>query len=475
MADDTKNFNEESLLAESAEVRKWKPVLEHKNFNPITDRSGKYDRKRASDLVKILENTTRDMKINNDHARLFLSEAAPINSMGTSSSTQGAGPIDTYDPIIVSLLRRAMPNLIAYDFCGVQPMTGPTGLVFAKRTRLANQAGNETFYNEPNTGFSAAGGMNAAVTAVGYANGTVPGGATSDLGTTFGISNNAGNSTYNYAGGVNRVSQEAVGSNTTLIFPQMAFSIEKVAVQANGRQLAAQYSMELAQDLKAIHGLDAESELTNDISAELISEINREIVRTVYVTAVPGAQNDTTTAGQFDLDTDSNGRWSAEKWKGLMFQVERDANHIAKDTRRGRGNLLIVSSDVASALEMAGKLDFSKVAADLNVDDTGTTFVGVLNGKYRVYIDPYSPAGFNYYVAGYKGSTWTDAGLFYCPYVPITMVRAVDPNTYQPSIGFKTRYGMVANPYAQGLTVGLGAITQDSNLYYRRVLVQHLM
>jgi hypothetical protein len=467
----------DEILNEAARLQnKWKPIVEHEAFPKITDRLGRDDRARAKHLVTILENTVKDMKVNNDHARLFLSEAAPVNSMGTSSSTAGAGPIDTYDPIIVSLLRRAMPNLIAYDFCGVQPMTGPTGLVFAKRTRLANQAGSETFYNEVETGHTARQGMGApANSVIGYSSNTVMGGANGNIGTQFGSANNAGNSTYNYAGGVGRQAQEAVGSNSTLVFPQMAFSIEKVSVEAKGRQLGAQYSMELAQDLKAIHGLDAESELTNDISAELISEINREIVRTVYITAVSGAQHDTTTAGTFDLDTDSNGRWSAEKWKGLYFQVERDANMIAKQTRRGRGNLLIVSSDVASALEMAGKLDYSKVAADLTVDDTGTTFVGVLNGKYKVYVDPYSPAGFNYYVAGYKGATWTDAGLFYCPYVPITMVRAVDPNTFQPSIGFKTRYGMVANPYAEGLTQGLGVIRQDSNVYYRRVLVTHLM
>ncbi len=468
-------FDESNLLASERLAKKWAPILEHKSFDPITDRNGKNDRKRASDLTKILENTAWAMKFQRDHDQIQLSEAAPINSMGSSSSVQGAGPIDTYDPIIVSLLRRAMPNLIAYDFCGVQPMTGPTGLVFAKRTRLANQAGAETFYNEPNTGFTGQGGMGANATAVGYPNNSVLGGAANNVGTQFGVSNNVGNSTYNFAGGVSRTAQEAVGSNATLAFPQMAFSIEKVQVSAEGRQLGAQYSMELAQDLKAIHGLDAETELTNDISAELISEINREIVRTVYVTAVPGAQNDTTTPGIFDLDTDSNGRWSAEKWKGLFFQVERDANVIAKQTRRGRGNLLIVSSDVASALEMAGKLDYSKVAADLTVDDTGVTYVGMLNGKYKVFIDPYSPPGFNYYVAGYKGATWTDAGLFYCPYVPITMVRAVDPSTYQPSIGFKTRYGMVANPYAEGLTQGYGRIVQDSNLYYRRVIVSHLM
>jgi hypothetical protein len=321
--------------------------------------------------------------------------------------------------------------------------------------------------------------MNTDPVIAGYGNSTadatLPGGAANNVGTEFGVSNNAGNSTYNYAGGVNRTTLEGLGSNSTAIFPEMAFSIEKTAVEAKGRALKATYSMELAQDLKAIHGLEAEAELTNDISAELISEINREIVRTVYVTAVPGAQNGTTTAGVFDLDVDSNGRWSAEKWKGLYFQIEREANRIAKETRRGRGNILLVSSDVASALEMAGKLDYSKVTTNDTPDDTGTTFVGTLNGKYKVYIDPYAPAGFDFAVMGYKGPTWTDAGLFYCPYVPITMVRAVDPNTFQPSIGFKTRYGMVANPYAEGLTQGYGRLAQDSNRYYRRVIVQNLL
>jgi hypothetical protein len=449
--------------------KKWNAILEHESFAPIKET------RRKRDLAQILENTQDALRSNMDHDRLVLSEAVPVNVMAGSSSTAGSGAIDTYDPIIVSLLRRAMPNLIAYDFCGVQAMKGPTGLVFAKRTRYANQTAAEAFYNEANTGFSGRGGSNTAYDLAGYSSATAPGGAANNVGTQFGVSNNAGNSQYNYAGGIARSAQEAMGSNSSLIWPEMAFSIEKVQVTADGRNMKATYSLELAQDLKAIHGLDAESELTNDISAELITEINREIVRTVYVTAVPGAQDDVTTPGIFDLDTDSNGRWMAEKYKGLYMQIERDANAIAKETRRGRGNILIVSSDVASALEMAGKLDFSKVAADLNVDDTGATQVGVLNGKYKVFIDPYAPRGFNFYVAGYKGPTWTDAGLFYCPYVPLTMIRAVDPDTLTPIIGFKTRYGMVANPYAEGLTKGSGAINQDANKFYRRVLVSHLL
>lgn len=479
MADQLTEADEARLEAEAAaspeSFRKWKMVLEHKNAPAIKDR------RRKNDLVKILENTQRELQVEAAHRSFNLFEAAPTNSMGTSSSVAGAGPIDTYDPIIVSLLRRAMPNLIAYDICGVQTMTGPTGLVFAKRTRLANQSGNETFYNEPNTGFSARGGSNTDPVSAGYgnstANATLAGGAANNVGTQFGVSNNAGNSTYNYAGGLNRLTIEGLGGNSTAIFPEMSFTIEKTPVTAMARGLKAEYSMELAQDLKAIHGLDADTELSNDIVAEILSEINREVVRTIYVTAVPGAQVDTTTPGIFDLDVDSNGRWSVEKFKGLMFNFERDANQIAKDTRRGRGNLLICSSDVASALEMTGKLSYTPAldGNNLAVDDTGPTFVGVLNGKYKVFIDPYAPAGFNFYVAGYKGASWTDAGLFYCPYVPLQKVTAVDPNTFQPKLAFKTRYGMVANPYAEGLTKGLGEIKQDTNLYYRRVIVNHLM
>jgi hypothetical protein len=460
-----------SYLAEEIQ-NKWKPILEHDDLTPIKDAH-----KRAV-TAQLLENTESAMR----EARAsmggsFLGEAAPVNSMGLSSSTASTGAIDTFDPVLISLVRRAMPNLIAYDVCGVQPMTGPTGLIFAMRARYANQTGDETFYNEVNTGFSARGGSNTSPTDAGYTGATAPGGAVGNVTGVNGVqaANNAGNSTYNFAGGLATTVAEGLGSTTTSIFPEMAFSIEKVSVTAKTRALKAEYSLELAQDLKAIHGLDAETELSNILSSEILAEINREVIRTLIVTAVRGAADGTTTPGVFDLDTDSNGRWSVEKFKGLMFQVEREANAIAKGTRRGKGNIIICSSDVASALQMAGVLDYAPAlnSNNLQVDDTGNTFAGVLNGRLRVYIDPY--AGSNYMVVGYKGASAFDAGLFYCPYVPLQMVRAVDPNTFQPKIGFKTRYGMVANPFAEGLTAGEGAIKQDSNLYYRRLLVSNLM
>jgi hypothetical protein len=405
--------------------------------------------------------------------------------MGSSSSTAGAGGIDTFDPVLISLVRRAMPNLIAYDICGVQPMTGPTGLIFAMRSRYANQTGGETFYNEVNTAFTGAGALTG-VDGNTFGNsfrGTIPGATnTSPLSTlNSGVS---GNSTvnlanvYNTGAGMSTSVAEALGGDSSgaNAFPQMAFSIEKVTVTALTRALKAEYTMELAQDLKAIHGLDAETELSNILSAEILAEINREVVRTINVTATSGAQLNTTTAGVFDLDTDSNGRWSVEKFKGLMFQLEREANQLAKDTRRGKGNIVICSSDVASALQMAGVLDYTPALNSnrLEVDDTGNTFAGVLNGRLKVYIDPYAIGG-NYLTVGYKGSSAFDAGLFYCPYVPLQMVRAVDQGTFQPKIGFKTRYGMVANPFAQGLTKGLGGVYVNSNLYYRRIIVNNLM
>jgi hypothetical protein len=344
-------------------------------------------------------------------------------------------------------------------------MTGPTGLIFAMRARYANQTATETFYNEVNTAFS-----------------TIVGGGNQIGNTQVGNTGSGANTTLlaqsanvNFAGGLSTASAEYLGSNASLAFPQMAFSIEKVTVTAKSRALKAEYSMELAQDLKAIHGLDAETELSNILSAEILAEINREVIRTIYVSAARGATAGTTTSGIFDLDTDSNGRWSVEKFKGLMFQLEREANQIAKDTRRGKGNIVLCSSDVASALQMAGVLDYAPAlnSNNLQVDDTGNTFAGVLNGRIRVYIDPY--AGGNFFLMGYKGSSAFDAGLFYCPYVPLQMVRAVDQDTFQPKIGFKTRYGMVANPFAEGGTEGLGRITENSNLYYRRVLVNNLM
>jgi len=451
------------MLAEAIQ-NKWQAVLEHSDLPEIKD-----THKRAV-TAQILENTERALRESaavSGYGQQLLGEAAPTNATGSS--------VDNFDPVLISLVRRAMPNLIAYDICGVQPMTGPTGLIFAMRSRYATQAGTEAFYNEANTGFGARGGANASASDAGYATANVVGGQATNVGTALSGANNVGGNSYNFAGGIKTTLSEGLGTTNTSIFPEMAFSIEKVSVEAKSRALKAEYSLELAQDLKAIHGLDAETELTNILSAEILAEINREVVRTIYTTAKQGATEGTTTAGVFDLDTDSNGRWSVEKFKGLMFQVEREANQIAKQTRRGKGNIIICSSDVASALQMAGVLDYTPAlnSNNLNVDDTGNTFAGVLNGRMRVYIDPY--AGSNYLVVGYKGSSAFDAGLFYCPYVPLQMVRAVDPNSFQPKIGFKTRYGMVANPFAEGTGEGLGRLEQDTNVYYRRVLVSNLM
>lgn len=450
-----------SYLDESIES-KWKPILEHEDLPEIKD-----SHKRAV-TAQILENTERainEAKSTGTYASL--SEAAPTNATGNA--------VDNFDPVLISLVRRSMPNLMAYDVCGVQPMKGPTGLIFAMRSRYDDQTGNETFYNEVDTGHSGRGGANASATAAGYAGANVAGGQATNVGTGPADANNIGGNTYNFGGGIQTSLSEGLGSNATAIFPEMAFSIEKVTVTAKSRALKAEYSLEIAQDLKAIHGLDAETELSNILTSEILAEINREVVRTIVSTARVGAADGTTTLGVFDLDTDSNGRWSVEKFKGLMFQVERECNAIAKATRRGKGNVIICSSDVASALQMAGVLDYAPAlnSNNLNPDDTGNTFAGVLNGRLRVYIDPY--AGNNYMVVGYKGNSAFDAGLFYCPYVPLQMVRAVNPDTFQPKIGFKTRYGMVANPFAEGLTEGLGALTQDSNNYYRRLVITNLL
>jgi len=436
------------MLAEDLQA-KWDPILAHPDLSPIKDMH------RRSVTAVVLENTERALREANQYIPQTLTEA-PTNVTGAD--------IDTFDPVLISLVRRAMPNLIAYDICGVQPMTGPTGLIFAMRSKYSNSSnsGVENFYNEVNTSFSTA--VSGANTLGQKQVGGFPGN------TTTGTANLAETGIYNFGSGMSTATAESNNS-----FAEMAFSIEKVTVTAKSRALKAEYSMELAQDLKAIHGLDAETELSNILSAEILAEINREVVRTINVTATRGASENTTTAGRFDLDTDSNGRWSVEKFKGLMFQVEREANQIAKATRRGKGNMIICSSDVASALQMAGVLDYAPAlnSNNLNVDDTGNTFAGVLNGRMRVYVDPYATG--NYMVVGYKGASAFDAGLFYCPYVPLQMVRAVDPDTFQPKIGFKTRYGMVANPYAEGATVGLGALTKDSNVYYRRILVDNLM
>jgi hypothetical protein len=397
--------------------------------------------------------------------------------MGSSSSVASTGSVDIFDPVLISLVRRSMPNLIAYDICGVQPMTGPTGLIFAMRSRYSTQGGSEALFNEANTTFSASAGGNTASRFV-VAN-TSTGRVQDGSDPTGRVA--AGASGYTVSTGMTTARAEALGDNATgNAFNEMAFSIEKVAVTAVSRALKAEYTMELAQDLKAVHGLDAETELSNILAAEILSEINREVVRTINYTATAGASENVTSAGTFNLDVDSNGRWMVEKFKGLLFQIEREANQIAKATRRGKGNVLICGSDVASALQMAGVLDYTPALSNnLQVDDTGNTFAGVLNGRIKVYIDPYfsSASGKQYFTIGYKGSSAFDAGLFYCPYVPLQMVRAVGQDTFQPKIGFKTRYGMVANPFATTDATGaIGAYSDArANKYYRFVAVSNLM
>ena len=432
---------------------KWQPVLEHPDLPKIGDAY-----KRAVTTV-ILENQEKAVR----EDRSFMSEAAPANATGSS--------VDNWDPVLISLVRRAMPNLIAYDICGVQPMTGPTGLIFAMKSRFGSQAGAEALFNEADSDFSArdAAGDTGSPDAQ---SGTNP--------ATLNDSPSAG--TYTTGSGMTTAQAETLGDGSDE-FAEMAFSIDKVTVTAKSRALKAEYTMELAQDLKAIHGLDAETELANILSSEILAEINREVVRTIYSHAKAGAQVNTTTAGIFDLDTDSNGRWSVEKFKGLLFQLERDANAIGQQTRRGKGNMIICSADVASALQMSGVLDYApSLATNLNVDDTGNTFAGVLNGKFKVYVDPYAAniSASQYYVAGYKGTSPYDSGLFYCPYVPLQMVRAVGQNSFQPKIGFKTRYGMVQNPFAtsdgDGALDNSGAVAAGkANLYYRRVKITNIM
>ena len=435
--------------------KKWQPVLDHEELGAIKDPY------RRAVTALVLENQQTAM----------LKEAGILNETQTNIAGTGgfgggaspAGPVAGFDPILISLVRRSLPNLIAYDVCGVQPMTGPTGLIFAMRStygtnRNVASSGIESFYNEANTGFAGTSG------------------AQTGLNVTFNSAYNANTFTGNAA---------ACTAMTTAIAEdltpaEMGFSIEKVTVSAKTRALKAEYSMELAQDLKAVHGLDAETELANILSAEILAEINREVLRTIYYSAKTGAQVGTTTAGTFDLDTDSNGRWMVEKIKGLAFQIEREANTIAKQTRRGKGNVMICSSDVASAFAMAGLLDYNSALqgqVNLTVDDTGNTFAGTMFGRIKVYIDPYFTAtsSAEFAVVGFKGTNAYDAGLFYCPYVPLQMVRAVDTNTFQPKIGFKTRYGIVANPFANGTTQDLGAINALSNVYYRGMKVVNIM
>ena len=424
-------------------VKKWQPVLEHGDLPEIKD---PHKRQVVATLLENQEHAAREAAAGSGgyQSPSLLGEAAPANAMGASSSTASDGAVDIFDPVLISLVRRSMPNLIAYDICGVQPMTGPTGLIFALRSRFSTQGGTEALFNEANTTHSGSAAANTASR-------SVIDGSAGNVQAGNDPTSRASGSGYTVTTGMTTAEGEALGDDSQNAFNEMAFSVEKVSVTAVSRALKAEYTMELAQDLKAIHGLDAESELANILSAEILSEINREVVRTINYTATAGAQDNTTSAGTFDLDTDSNGRWSVERFKGLIFQIERDANQIAKSTRRGKGNVLICGSDVASALNMAGVLDYAPALSNnLNVDDTGNTFAGVLNGRIKVYVDPYfsSASGSQYYTIGYKGASAFDAGLFYCPYVPLQMVRAVGENSFQPKIGFKTRYGIVANPFA---------------------------
>jgi len=465
---------------------KWAPLLNYEGLDSIKD-----SHRRAVTAV-LLENQEKFLREENAFATSgsFLAEAPNMNTnsganAGFSGGATATGPVAGFDPVLISLIRRSMPNLVAYDLAGVQPMTGPTGLIFAMRSRYTNQSGTEAFYNEVDTAFS---GQDAGFDETDGFTGAATGlGTTVQSGTNPGALNPSTTATqaaYSVGQGLRTDAAEDLDGTGANAFNQMAFSIEKVTVTAKSRALKAEYSLELAQDLKAIHGLNAEAELANILSTEILAEINREVIRTIYKVAETGAVQNTATAGVFDLDVDSNGRWSVEKFKGLLFQIERDANAIAQRTRRGKGNIIMCSADVASALTMAGVLDYTPALnANLNVDDTGNTFAGTLLGKFRVYIDPYAAnltsgnatPGNQYYVVGYKGTSPYDAGLFYCPYVPLQMVRAVGENSFQPKIGFKTRYGMVANPFAEGTTQGAGALTVNTNRYYRRVSVKNLM
>ena len=432
--------------------QKWAPVLDHENLPAIKD-----SYKRAVTAV-VLENQERALR--EEKAGLF--ETTHANAVGAGMGAT-AGEVAGYDPILISLVRRALPNLMAYDVCGVQPMTGPTGLIFAMKSKYTAQNGSEALFNEADTDFSGAGAHQGTNPAEGYAG-------------SYGFQGSQG---YLVGTGVTTSTGEGFGDSTTM--NQMAFSIEKTTVTAKTRALKAEYTIELAQDLKAVHGLDAEGELANILSQEILAEINREVIRTIYRVAKQGAQT-TAVKGTFDLDVDSNGRWSVERFKGLLFQLERESNVIAQETRRGKGNFIICSSDVAAALAMSGKLDYAPaLSTELTVDDTGNTFAGVLNGRFKVFVDPYSAnigAASQFAVVGYKGTNAYDAGLFYCPYVPLQMVRAVDPNTFQPKIGFKTRYGMIANPFvtqSNGTTPDADSFTIGRNHYYRGMKITNLL
>ena len=444
-------FNADSQL-----IEKWSPVLDHESAPSIDDRY------RKAVTARLLENQEIALKEETAQAQgNYISEAAAANNIGSGSAPNNIG---TFDPVLISLVRRAMPNLIAYDIAGVQPMTGPTGLIFAMKSKYSSQSGSEALYDEADTDFSGTGTHQADPTGLS---------GVTDADTDATIADEADTvSTFGSGLATSAAERLGVGESGDGSFGEMAFTIEKATVTAKSRALKAEYTMELAQDLKAVHGLDAEGELANILSAEILAEINREVIRSVLKTAKIGAlQASTAVSGIFDVTTDSDGRWMVEKFKGLIMQLEREANVIAKETRRGKGNFVLCSSDVASALAAAGMLDYTPaLSANLNVDDTGNTFAGVLNGRMKVYIDPYSTVDFA--CVGYRGSNPYDAGIFYCPYVPLTMVKAVGENDFQPRMGFKTRYGMIANPYvAIDGTIG----SDRSNQYFRIFRIDDIM
>lgn len=425
-------------------VTKWKPILEHADYQPIRDAH------RRKVTATLLENQIKYSKAASSEVGMLGEDTAAANT---------TGPIAKYDPILINLVRRAMPNLIAYDVCGVQPLTGPSGLVFAYKPKYI--AGGDAFYKEADTDFSGTGTH-----------------AGSDPSVLNNTPINPLVDIYTPGTGMDTVDGEKLGTDTNPAFGEMGFDIDSFTVQTKTRALKATYTVELAQDLKQIHGLDAETELSNILSAQLLADLNREIIRTIYVTSMKGAQNDDlSNKGIYDLDTDSNGRWSKEKFQGMLFQIEREANQIAKETRMGKGNFIICSSDVAAALGMSGMLDYQPaLSTDLQVDDTGNTFAGVLNGRYRVYVDPYATG--NFFVVGYKGMNAYDAGIYYCPYIPLQMYKAVSEDSFQPKIGFKTRYAVASNPFAMvdvnGNAISTGALTPNANVYYRRVKVINL-
>jgi hypothetical protein len=437
----------------------YSPIIEAQDFPAI---EGDLKKKH---FARVLENTLKEGMNTGGTAPLFEDSAVAANfsaDLGASSNVKG------YDPVLISLLRRTMPNMIAYDICGVQPMTGPTGLIFAMRSKFVDQTdlnnpilGAEAFYNEADSDFTGQG---------------------THAGTTPAVLNQATPGTYTKGTAYSTLTGERLGTPAGNPFPKMGLSIEKITVTANTRKLAADYTHELAQDLRAIHGLDAEQELVNMLQGEILAEQNRELIRSVYIIAKPGAQNtDLATPGTFDVQVDSNGRWMGERFKGMFFQIEREANQIAKETRRGKGNMIICSADVASALQMAGMLTYTPAFSgnNLKVDDTGNTFVGILNGQYKVFVDPYATTlndGDNFIVVGYKGADSRDAGLYFAPYTGLQSFKAQDPKSFQPSIGLMSRYGLVMNPFAKGLTApdATGSLVANSNVYYRRIRITNL-